>query len=556
MNLRKYIYIAVSLLILNGCGGDKEYINKNITISQAPTVATLGKHQHIHTTINIGNSPKTLYLIMTNDSNMQTHNSVQKNFKLSKQNPSKQYNKSLPQTNGIIRTPDYVKEFEKQVADILHQKSQNNLKPQNKITIQQNQSSVGDSKIFYLDATSSGATTTATLKKQITVSTNFGNKTLEVWVSDDAFAGSGCTKGNYCVDQTMVDNLADKFLKSGSDNDIYDWDTNIYGQEWGADAQAKESKLIGANNHITILLTDINNDDRTDGGVVGYFYAKDNFRSSEISGSNQRIMFYIDSVMYANTDHSEHDWQKEIYSTLAHEFQHMIHFYQKSVLLANGNMTDTWINEMISETTEDIVATKIGSDGPRGVEPDDGSAGVADNKNGRYTFFDALPYISLTQWHNSLYNYSQVSSFGTFLVRNYGGAKLLHDIMHNPLLHEDAVMDAVHKTAQGEGKTFGDILREWAIAVALSDTQRPMMQAKTDLPSYNSGDFIYNTYNNSTYKLGSINFFNYTPSLQFSDCHIVNPNSNCYYKIGSNLTGNITIDIDLDKNTTATLIAK
>ncbi len=555
MTAKKYIYLAISLLIMNGCGGDKEYIDKNITISQTPTVETLGKYQHIHAAINIGNTPKTLYLIMTNDSNIQTHNSVQKNFKLSKQNSSKQYNKSLPQTNGIIRTPDYVKEFEKQVAEILHKKSQNNLKSLNKITIQQNQSSVGDSKLFYIDDTSSGATTTATLKKQVAVSTSFGNKTLEVWVSDDAFAGSGCTKSN-CVDQTMVDNLADKFLKSGSDNDIYDWDTNIYGQEWGADAQTKESKLIGADNHITILLTDINNDNRADGGVIGYFYAKDNFKASEISGSNQRIMFYIDSVMYANPDHSRHDWQKETYSTLAHEFQHMIHFYQKSILLANGNMTDTWINEMISETTEDLVSTKIDNVGPRGIDPSDGSAGAAGNKKGRYTYFNILPYISLTQWNNSLYNYSHVSSFGAFLVRNYGGAKLLHDIMHNPLLHEDAVMDAIHKTAQGEGKTFGDILREWAIAVALSDIERPVMQAKTDLPSYNSGDFTYDTYGNSTYKLGSINFFNYDPSLKFSNCNTVYANSNCYYKIGNNLTGNITIDIDLDKNTTATLIAK
>ena len=87
-----------------------------------------------------------------------------------------------------------------------------------------------------------------------------------------------------------------------------------------------------------MILTMTMIDPLTEGGVAGYFYAKDNFKSSYYSGSNQRIMFYLDAVMFANGDGIDGtDWDVsdpspgDIVSTLTHEFQHMIHFYQKQI---------------------------------------------------------------------------------------------------------------------------------------------------------------------------------------------------------------------------------
>ena len=78
--------------------------------------------------------------------------------------------------------------------------------------------------------------TNATARKVVSRYLNkLGIKTLNIWVSDDSFdSGSGCSKAR-CVTQDMVDALADYFLVSGLDNDIYDWVTNIYGEEWEAD---------------------------------------------------------------------------------------------------------------------------------------------------------------------------------------------------------------------------------------------------------------------------------------------------------------------------------
>jgi len=346
----------------------------------------------------------------------------------------------------------------------------------------------------------------------------------------------------------MVNALADTFLKTNSsDNDIYDWVTNIYGEEWSSDAQIKYNDLIGENDEITILLTDIDGDDSPTGGVIGYFWAKDNIKSSTISGSNERVMFYADAVMFANGEGTwdiDDFWPKEMVSTLAHEFQHMIHFYQKTVLLDAS--TDTWINEMLSETTEDLIATKIQHSGPRGVEYTDGSAGNTGNQNGRYPLFNTNNTLSLTAWNNNLADYSKVNAFGTFLTRNYGGAKVLHDIMHNNLEHEDAIEAAT-------GKSFNTLLREWGISVLLSDR----VDTTSNQYSYNTNDFTVSEKEKSIYKMGAINFFNYDPQpIINTNIGTVKAQGNYYYKVGDNLTGMVDIDLTLDTNTEATLIVK
>ncbi len=553
----KYISMIASSIILIGCGGGGSSSSssnssclesKHIIIADNIQVDKIvSECDNIHLSVDMNGSNKSLYLLLTNEDKSNSNNiTVTHNSKKIKS--SKSINYRSDNRVNIRYAPKYVQEFNSNIIELL--KKENNQKSSKKIIVtKKSNKSEGDSKTFYLDKSSSGSKTDATLKKVVSnVSTEFGDKTLNIWVSDDAF-GDGCSKKK-CVTQDMVDALADHFLKDGDDNDIYDWDTNIFGEEWGAKANKKNNKFIDETNEITILLTDIDNDNSPSGGTIGYFWAKDNIKKSSVSGSNEEIMFYADSVMYANKENGDF-WQKEMYSTLAHEFQHMIHFYQKAIL--RDAVDDTWINEMVSETTEDLVATKIEHTGPRGVSDTDGSAGSSGNRKGRYPEFNKVGINrSLTQWQDDTADYSKVSSFGTFLTRNYGGAKVLHDIVYNNKEHEDAVMYGVHKYAGAEDKTFNDLLQEWGVGVILSDKDNLQ-----DLPTYNTGDFTEDTYNNSTYKLGSINFFNYDPKPDIkTSSGSVAPESNYYYKIGDNLTGTIDINITLDSSTKATLIAK
>lgn len=570
--MRSYI-ILISSLLLVGCSKSTSVVDNNtttndtdnsstivvdnstntssnstITIDESIKIKSLGSASTINTTISIGNTPKSIYIVLSNSASSSSTPTITHNAKIVS-SPTQKLTQSstISKRAKILPTPSYIRDFKA---------TPNSLSKSSKVVSTKRAKDVeGNKEVFFLDQ-SGWETTTATAKKVVSnISTNIGIRGLNIWVSDDAFdSGSGCSKAK-CVTQDMVDALADTFLKAGESNDIFDWVTNIYGKEWDSDANTNDSSLIGANSEITILMCDIDGDNSDDGGVIGYSWSKDNYLSSRISGSNERIMFYVDSVMFANNENKvwniDSFWPKEMVSTLAHELQHVISFYQKDVL--QGSIVESWLGEMLSETLEDLVATKIRYTGPRGVVYTDGSDGESGNTLGRYPLFNANSRVSLTSDVYSLSDYSKVSAFGTFLVRNYGGAKLLRDMMYSSFGDERAVVEAVNKTPNGENKTFANLLSEWGIAILLSDSSN----LDADMPTYNTGDFTYTTYNNITYDMGSINFFNYSPQPNiYTTIGRINSNSNYFYKVGDNLTGDINIELKLNGQTEATVIFK
>jgi len=555
VRLNSLLTLCAIVLTLSGCGGGGSTSTEPIyviTITDDYQVESLGSESTINATVSMEGTVKSLYLVLSNNANIPGSSTITHNAKVTTVAQSQTLlSTDVKEKPVILHNPKYVQNFSSQVTT-LRSKSETNQRQSKILAVSERMEDVvGESKSFCvnIDPLTNNCiqTTLATSKKVVSkIQTVLGNKTLNVWVSDDSF-GPGCSKSE-CVTQEMVDALADTFLLSGLDNDIYDWVTNIYGDEWGNSAD-----MIVPNDEITILLTDIDADNSANGGVVGFFWSKDNFYATTVPGSNERIMFYIDAVMFANggsTWSIDDPWPKEMVSTLAHEFQHMINFYQKRILLDTD--TDTWINEMLSESTEDIIATKIRHIGPRAVDYLDGSAGSAGNIEGRYPLFNANNTLSLTAWNGQLADYSKVNAFGAYLLRNYGGAELLHNIMHNSFEDEQAVVDAVNKSPDGAGKTFANLLSEWGVAVMLSDHE-----SLVDVPFYNTGDFTLSTYNNSTYELGSINFFNYIPlPTIYTTAGTVEAKGNYYYKIGDNVTGDVTLSLQLNGNTEATLIAK
>jgi hypothetical protein len=541
---------------------DDTTTNDPIDMDIFNTIHRLGTPGTLDIKVDLGDEAKKLYILLTNYSPSTAASvTIDHNAKVVGAAPEESISlypsKKRMKQRILHHAPAHVTQFNHDALAALHHmpwlkkrrkvsSSTNTLSTDN---IVRNNRTEGENETFEVEADTS-VSTDATLKKVVSnITTAFGTKTLNIWVSNDTFEGDGCAKST-CVTQEMVDTLADKFLQEGDDNDIYDWVTNIYGEEWGADASEKYTNLIGESDEINILLTDIDNDDSKNGGTVGYFYAKDNYTKDSVSGSNEMVMFYIDSVMYANTDAGDY-WQKAIYQTLAHEFQHMINFYQSGVL--RDVTMDAWLNEMLSETTEDLVATKLQVDGPRAVSYLDGSAGEAGNTDGRYPDFNGNNTRTLPQWNNDMADYSKVSAFGTFLTRNYGGAEVLHNIVHGTEGNETAVENAVNAVEGVEGKTFDDLLREWGIGVLLSD----VVDLSDTMPRYNVGEFTYSTYNTVTYDLGSINFFNYDPQpLVSRTTGSVNPEANYYYLVGEGLRGVIDINMTLNGTTEATLIVK
>jgi len=369
---------------------------------------------------------------------------------------------------------------------------------------------VDDTANFYDDSTSNLIPATC----RAVVDNGDGTK-LNVWVEDSEWFPTATPDGK--INQTIVDFLAASFLASTADNDIFDWLTNIYGDEWGPHGFGN---LITDNDEITILLWNIGNDGA--GGVVGYFWSKDNFLATGTGGidySNERVMFYLDSESLGTREETTWDatdyWPTEMVATLAHEFQHMVQYYQRDVVL--GASTETWLNEMMSMVSEDLVGRKLyavqGLDiaGPRGVEPswdsESGGAGDAGNDLGRLPLYNAAPSISLTTWLSNddvLKSYSISYAFGAFLSRNFGGAELMQAMMDSASSNSEQVISSAIETAAGTpGVTMGDLLWQWGVSVLLSDDETAPAEVQM-----NTGVWIDSTVG-TTYSLGSINHFNY-----------------------------------------------
>ena len=428
-----------------------------------------------------------------------------------------------------------------QTADESEEAASRSLSRGAAISLQPGNDEVGDTADFLIDTYTIGEeelTTTISSRPATcrAVIEDVHGVTLNIWVADDCWDyGSGDEEKTFLVNTTMTDAMADAFLQTGDDNDIYEWITGIFGEEWGADQAA--AGYIEDNDEITIFLYDIDGDggnsdapyDTSVGSyTAGFFWSVDNY------SHNKRLMFYIDAPVFACGDDPytvdlETGWDVSNYypadqiSTLAHEFQHMIQYYQKQVKQNLGN-TDTWINEMCSLMAEDFISDRLGVAGPRGVLIDGDFSGTVSSTeipvtNGRIPEFNLYDDVSLTSWNSTteeetpvsliLVDYALAYTFGAYLGRNYGGTALFREIAQNGYTNEEAVVQAVSSIgANGAAPPdFGELLAEWGAAVILSDEVR---EEEPLLFNSNSSGFSSSAETAGlTYTLGGINFYNY-----------------------------------------------
>jgi len=577
------ILILISLLFIN-CPTtyekEEKVIKKTISLTYSGTNDEIfhinnGKATIIDLKIDLGSNTRDIYYVFTNTNlNINYKNpsvnsvSYGKTLLSSIKTDYSSLKRNLNQSNQpkIYDSPD-VQKFNENSAQYLkiNNKSLNLFQspPSPLFDI------IGDNHNFLYDMTND--TVSAACKKVVTtVDTIFGTKTLNIWIADDCWIG-GSKK--YLVNQTMIDVMADKFLSAGNNNDVYDWITNIFGEEWGPHPYA--SQLISESNEITIFLFDIDNDDDNfinNGGVAGYFHSKDNFLKTSVQYSNERIMFYLDAVMFAHYSDSSWDlqdkWPQAIISTLAHEFQHMIHFYQKPVLRTRAVNSQTWLNEMCSMAAEDLIADKLEVDGPRGVNYYDASAGSANNENGRLPRYNYYNDDSFNQWLSGeaiFRSYAINYAFGAYLARNFGGANLFKTIVQNSYTNEQAINYSLNSLGYST-ETFASALQKWGAANLVSDNTTP----PDGYYKYNQGNIWFDsTVGEITYNLGSINLFNYKfesqigPYIYYSS-PVGEPSysslfyaSNRYYLAGSSQTGMINAKINLEnKNVKLTVVIK
>ena len=379
---------------------------------------------------------------------------------------------------------------------------------------------------------------------------------LYVWVANDCWYDGG--RKSYTVTQPMVDALADKFLAPGSGNDIYEWVTNATGEHWGPTTQ---NYYIAETDDMHIWLMDIDGDDKTTGTMTaGYFYARDNYLKSAIAKSNEKLLFTVDAVLFAKPDRGAwnitHYWPSVIISALAHEFTHMVYFYQHQVL--RGLKSNTAINEMCAQCVEDLVANKILTDGPRGVPYAAASAGASGNSDGRLPLFNSYNDYTLLDWSGNddetLTNYSKTYALGAYLMRNYGGANFIRELIQNDYTGAASIVQAVNANGGGVA-SYADVLQRFGAACLMSDEMD-----MGDGYRYNRGDeWSQSIVGDVTYDLGSINLYNYFPTPFIYDAlpNSQNAASNLFYSAGSSLSGEKEWHFErVSENTRITVVVK
>ena len=402
-----------------------------------------------------------------------------------------------------------------------------------------------------------------------------GAATAAFWVADRDW-GPDCRGAGPCVTGEMVDAMADRFFRPGAGNDIHDWVTAIYGEPWGPH---RYSDLIPpeAAGEIHVLLFDIKEDGAPRPGecrIVGYFWAAHNYLQTAVSA--ERLVFFMDSAYFAIADGPTWDVTDRrpsvVISTLAHEFQHMIHFYQKRVLRRAAS--ETWLNEMASEVAEDLVADKMMVSGPRGVASDDPTAGEPGNRRGRLPYYNLFNDRQVTKWDSVIADYAVNYALGAYLARTYGGAELFRKIVQSDRSGVDAIEAALG--ALGHDVSFGQVLADWAVATLLSDNT-----AAPRLYRYNPGTWSTSHSGGEQFRLGSINLhhYRYEPPAIVSDCvgpdlanrpaqegpylHSLRsfnartqpPHSNMYATLGRN-TGTVLLSVSAGTGNRITVVVK
>lgn len=235
---------------------------------------------------------------------------------------------------------------------------------------------------------------------------------------DDAYWAKLDSQNQSAVDLN-ISILADEFDKT-----IYPKMRETYGLEW--------SPGIDNDSKIYILLADI----RKDAG--GYFNPNDEYYKNQVKNgrSNEK------EILYLNVNSLGKSIAK---SFLAHEFQHMINWYQKKKV--SGVDEEVWLNESLSEYT----STALGYDNNYS----------GSNLELRVKNFLQNPSDPITEWRNLSEDYASVNIFMQFLVDHYG-RDILKFIINSPKIGIAAIRDALQKTNSTEN--FHAAFTNWVIA--------------------------------------------------------------------------------------------
>ncbi len=233
-----------------------------------------------------------------------------------------------------------------------------------------------------------------------------------------------------------------KDLGDAFDDEIYPTNRAFFGSEW--------SPGVDGDPHIYIVYA---------GGLgqslAGYYSSADELHPDANEFSNTHEMFLInsDNVFL---------WEEYIYGTIAHEFQHMIHWY-------TDKNEETWLNEGFS-----MLAELINDYDPGGFE---------------YSYIYS-PDLQLTDWGTEIGgngpHYGAAFLFTTYFMDRFG-----EDVTRTLVANDENGMESIdivlselqiNDPLTSEIIQSDDVFADWAVTNFLGD------------PDVSDGRYFYNNY--------------------------------------------------------------
>jgi hypothetical protein len=286
---------------------------------------------------------------------------------------------------------------------------------------------VGTTRVFHVSNTDTDT------QFDINATLHYKTEHVYMWVED-----------GISFDQQDLAEAAEYF-----EQNTYPTNRSFFGSEW--------SPGVDNDPHVSILHA------RGLGSVGGYYSSSDEFVSAVREDSNEMEMFYI-SMDYEVINGEDY------HSVLAHEFQHMIHWY-------NDRNEPTWLNEGFSELAAYL----------NGFDP--GSYAVASFAGRPDNQLNDIDYDA----PDGFASYGAGYLFASYFLDRYGP-----DATQTLVSHPDngfAAVDVVLESL-GTGTTHEDLFADWTIANLLDDTSLsagqhgyqqinpPNFQVETQLGSY------------------------------------------------------------------------
>ena len=231
----------------------------------------------------------------------------------------------------------------------------------------------------------------------------------------------------------------------------YELETSVIGNP--IYSQYHTTYYCPCNKKIIILVSDLFGDAylEQDSMTAGYVYPANLYNKDYADTINNRFnitdfsdpnyvftneceIIYIDSLMLTKR-------KETAYSTLVHEFNHMINYVVKTVngltenpKASSFNSCDQWFTEMLSMVTEDLFQDYLDLDDK-------------DSPKARLPYFNMYYNYGYRLWDRqdipALVMYANTYAFGAYLVRNFGGIELLQEIAQNQYVNEEAITQAL-----------------------------------------------------------------------------------------------------------------